>query len=221
MKRMKQIAVLLAAGLLLSGCADAGEDILAVRIDEAAERTILTANTSDSYASYYLQPSFGRISYEGTCTVFNIYGMKLYMNLRAQEIIREAYYDSTEAQSLPDGADLTLSGTYEDINGTIYSYEAGLYGTDGWYVVYLQTAYADFLAAGTLEQVSTCAGEGMAIARSLTVDTESVKEDYSQRRDITYTTSSLELFETLIPEEGSIDEILTESGTATASPESE
>lgn len=217
MKKRRLVPLLLAAALS-AGCAAADpSSLLEEEIAAGTRRQILSANHSTRYISYYLQPSFGIMEQEDTCTVFNISGMKLYMNIRAEKVIQDAYY-SDVSEELPDGAAYTASGTYSDVNEEAYSYEAAVYESGSTSVLFLRTEYADFLAQGRADEVCALAEEAICIARSLSVDTAAITDAYSLREEITYSTDTLELFETLVPEEGSIEEILTEHASATASP---
>lgn len=210
---MKRILILPLALTLLSGCAS-DQAVLEKSIEAGLTRSLLPANTANAYVSYYLQREDGITGAEGTVTQLCITGKKMYMNLRVEDILRSLYYKDAQSDPLPADPVYQTSGTYEDSEGSSQDYTVNVYGTGRLKVMFVRTAYADFLSTGTMDEIADACEEAIAIARSLEVDTEKVSEAYSLRRDITYQKDSLQLFETLVPEEGSIAEILKNSPTA-------
>lgn len=213
----RKTAVSLSLVLLLGGCGST-EDVLGQHIASATVREIRKANQKDRFVSYYLQKEDGILKQEGTCTQFSIQGKCMWMNLRVEDIVRSVYYTDVKADDLPAKPYRHESGSYTDVSDDTYDYSLYVYGSGRIKVMLVRTAYEDFMCVGTLDEIADCGEEAIAIARSLKADRDAVIKAYSKRNDITYTTDSLELFQTLVPEEGGIDEILIQDSSATASP---
>lgn len=210
--------------LLLSGCSS---DMLTTRsvetsLEQAQTLDVYNANYSKEYYSYYLEPCIGRLNGDSTSNTFDYYGIKFIMNLNVASVLQDAYYDTEEQTVTSTGMKenvYSLQGSYVTKDGNKKEFLLEVNMLNDAYIVYMQAGYMEFFSVVNANEIAPVAEKMLYMARSVSVNTDRVKRDFSLRNDITYTAKKVELFQNLVPENGSIDELF-ENGTNTLSPES-
>ncbi len=203
-------AVLLTCSL--SGCALADTNMNAAlerSLAEAETVSLPAANYHKRYYSYYAQPCIGRISAADTGNVFSYEGKLFVMNLNIPRILseegssagpvlsggsREAYYERVCQNR--KGEDMNYSLTVSELGNRHY--------------ISMQTDLMQFYAVSDITSVPRLAAEMLRIARSVSVDRTAVTAAFSSSDEIIYAGEAIELFDSITPENGSIEELFPE-----------
>ncbi|SJZ86926.1 hypothetical protein [Anaerorhabdus furcosa] len=212
---MKRFCLILVACLLF-GCAQSTQP-LEERIQSEFEfvntlKTVDGDNRKDFY-SYYIEPSVGRVSSNPSNNIFLKDGVQFVMNLNVSKIISEKYY--TDALTGNDVATkdnllFEIEGQYDDSLLNSYDYRCQVYQYENMYMLLLETQYMNFYTVANANQLPTIAGEMLKIARTIRVNQEEIISAYSSKEAIQYKKEALNLFEVAVPENGRVDEMITD-----------
>lgn len=198
---------------LLSSCDMAETDMNAAlerSLSEAAETAIPAANYQKKYYSYYAQPCIGRISATMTGNVFSFEGKMFAMNLNVPAIVREEG-SGTFMPVLTGGMQEVLyEGTCSGRDGAEMTYRLTVNELGNRHYISLQTDLMQFYAVSDMTSVPRLAAEMLRIARSAAVDRAAVTAAFSSSDEIIYAGEAIELFDSITPENGSIEELFPE-----------
>ncbi len=219
MKQMMKKILLSAVCLLLTGCVRYSGDVVSVlgkKLAEACALEVPRPVFNSTYYRYYAQPYVGRVASDRTSNVFSLNGTLFVMNLDAAAVINEAYYPSERAGGvLVEGASLVAetADRYTDSGGSEHTYVCRIYRSGQSYITVLSAGYAGFYAVSSKYEAPEIAGEMLYIARSLETDRPAVLRDFSSHSIISYQKKKLELFQSVIPENGRIEELFADNDT--------
>lgn len=202
--------------LLLSGCVseDTYGTLLNTQVQTAETAVLRQPDHMRKYYACYVQPSIGVIYAGETDAMFNFRGTKFIMRVNTEKILRRAYYPDSDAEETVFAEDPVLyySGSCLDLSGDDLVYTLSFYACGPDYAVDCEAGDVSFFAVCSALEAVNLSGTMIRMARTVTVDEDAVIEDFSSRRDITYTASRPQLFKNLVPENGKIDEILVDGG---------
>lgn len=218
---MKKIStVLLLCLLFFSGCTslDSGsfQDQLDASLEKAEKMTISKADHKKKYYSYYLPSDMGRYESTETGNVLSLNEVKILMSLNVSGIInRNLYPENTEINvSLKEGKSIAeRNSLYTDNNNIGHSYKLIVYDLEGTYTVCFASdtvcMYANCWKANTDEIASRM----VQLARSVTVNETKLISDYSNRIPEVAGSEKVEMFESIAPENGRIEELFEDHST--------
>lgn len=208
---MKKFLIILFL-ICLVGC-NKNIDSLDLRMDEAItkalESNIHIPKYKDNYISYYVEPSIGRAGSSSTSHTFNFEGNEFVMNINVANIINESLFEKSSSDELVEPF-ITKSGTYVDNVGNEEAYSINVYKSDDIYLLTLDTDNISFYSYTNEINCALIAKEMLSIVRTITIDKQTVINDFNIKEVITYQPSYLDLFEEKIPESGSIEELIKE-----------
>lgn len=197
----------------LSGCTA----ITATTLNQQLKQAVQAAASVDLKAAnniqkelytYYLPPHLGRIQSTETASILRAGNVNILMNLDVIDVIADTYYESKNAfkqlvaqsQSL-----LSLEGELTNTQQKTMAYKVTVIDIgnsdvlmtleSGYFILTTITARVD--AADILEDM-------VILVRSAIVDKEKVLLAYSSRESIDYQQETINLFEQIAPESGSV-----------------
>lgn len=198
---------------LLSSCAMAETDMNAAlerSLAEAAGTEIPAANYQKKYYSYYAQPCIGRISATRTGNVFSFEGKMFAMNLNVPAIVREEGSQASVPVLSGGVQEVLYEGTCTGRDGSEMAYRLTVNELGNRHYISLQTDLMQFYAVSDTASVPRLAAEMLRIARSVSVDRAAVTAAFSSSDEIIYAGEAIELFDSITPENGSIEELFPE-----------
>lgn len=203
MKKERMLCGILAA-MLLAGCHSYQLDDLSAKLNSIQPSSANYHNLRTSYFSLYCQPSIGIYHKYPLGLHLNDEGIEMVMQIRTHAIVHE---DSSLKAPLTSPTHSVI-GVYSSLD-EIYNYRLDIYAYTRHSLIFFQSDNFYIVSYAPSVAVERMAVDMMRIAQSVVVDTDKVINDYRIDPKITYQTDSLELFETLIPESGTIEEIIT------------
>ncbi|MBR3365150.1 MAG: hypothetical protein IKG53_09795 [Solobacterium sp.] len=211
----KRIFMILAlAAMSISGCARSEINMHAAlerALKEAEEVTVPPASYQKEFYAYYAQPCIGRISATRTGNVFAYEGQFFVMNLDVPTILRE---DSTELTALAFSGgteEASASGTFTDRQGNPHPYQVRISTLGERHFVCLQTDTMQFYGVCLINSAPLMAGEMLKIGRSVTIEKNAIAAYFKSSSGIYYTGETIELFDSITPENGSIEELFPDT----------
>ena len=202
----------MAAGILalsLCGCSsmEAHPDSALQRYLQEAEAVTVPAPVyHKEFYSYYAQPCIGRISAGSTSNVFSLDGHQFVMNLDVPSVLKE---EGTEIQTMhfSGETETTYEGVFTDRNGGEHVYTVSIGAVGNRHCVYLQTDSMQFYSVSDITAAPQLAGEMLKIARSVEIDRSAIASYFRSSDGIDYIGETIELFDSITPENGSIEEL--------------
>lgn len=187
---------------------------------ERLENTLLNANQIEAvspsnrkiFYSYYVEPSVGRIDSNESSNIFEKNNVKFVMNLNVSNIINTRYYSDAMIDSntvTKDELLFTINGKYKDYLDNEYDYSCDVYKYDNTYYMTFVSKYMNFYAIGNQMDLITVAQEMLKISKTIRVDEDAVISHYSSKETVEYQKEALQLFEVVVPENGRVDEMLS------------
>ncbi len=211
----RRIIFILVFLVCLCGCQVSKDSLLTnldTILDDATVSSISSkVNMNKGLMSYYLQPSIGRKESNATNSVFVINGNDVIMNIDVSSIVSQKYYASS--------SDIRAIGTFGNqiyekkgvfISSTdlVRDYLYRLFEVSSeQYGIILQTSNIIMVAVVPLGDVYNVSSEMMTLIRGCRVDEEAVVSAYSQKEMINYQKETLDIFEKVYPEEGTLLEM--------------
>ncbi len=200
--------------MLLSGCASTQTD-LKLRLENSvatmAQAPIddLADNNKPLYR-YYIEPSVGRRDSTQTGNVFLLNGREFIMNLDIASVINTRFYDEILFnEQIDSAAMIAMEGSYVDYNDLEFHYMLTVYDLqDSKYFIDLSMAYVNFYAYCEYAEIEELVLMMMKIGKTVDVDAEKVIAAYSSKPSTEYVKEKLDLFETVIPDSGRIEELM-------------
>lgn len=212
---MKRICLILVA-FLLFGCAQSTQPLqekIKNELDFVNTLNTVEGDNRKEFYSYYIEPSVGKIVSNPSNNVFLKDGVQFVMNLNVSKIISEKYY--TDALTSKDVASMEhllfeIDGQYDDSLLNSYDYRCQVYQYDNMYMLLLETQYMDFYTVTNENQLPEIASEMLKIARTIRIRQDEIISAYSSKEAIKYKKEALNLFEVAVPENGRVDEMISD-----------
>lgn len=218
--------------MMLSGCTVYHEiniqSLLNQRIRSAEKTLVFQADNNKKFYSYYISPEIGRLEGDSTGNIFDYQGTSFLMNLNISSVINQKYYNG-----ISDDPDILrgslrkadLQGKYQDLNGNVHKFAVSVYDIGNQnYLTAMRTDTVDFCAVSDALKAADIAGEMLKIARTVNVHADAVATAYSRKETVTFTGEKIQLFDSVAPESGRVEELFDDNDTAgntdeSASPE--
>lgn len=203
---MKYISILLVMMLFLSGCTKMSNDFsteISNKITEALNDKASSPTYNHEYYFYSIEPSVGRIESTLTSNTFTYNGTKFIMNLNIPNILGTPNEDN----KLSNSTIYENSGEYIDYNDASHQYSLYIYEVSYGKIIQLTTDYMVFYSVCSQNEAPALVEVMLDIAKTIKIDENKIKVDYSDRELITYKREQLELFKNITPENGAVDEL--------------
>lgn len=217
---MKKLFLLCSAMVLLTGCTlhptiDL-QKTLEQNIAKVQKEKISLPSNNKPYYSYYIEPSIGRISSNGTSNVLLYDGNPFVMNLNITGLISTKYYTFDIEESLPFKKDKIVAKTkdnYVDIKNHEHAFIVNIYQIEDYYMTVFVSDTVDFYAITDLLTSAKISGVMLDIARSVAVKEDAVIADYYNQKTEVYEEEKIKLFDSIAPENGRIEELFDDNDT--------
>lgn len=212
--KKKMFTITALAAMLVSGCAVSEINISAAlqrALQEAEEVTVPPASYQKEFYAYYAQPCIGRISATRTGNVFAYEGQFFVMNLDVPTILKE---DSSEPVRLSFSGgkeEASAEGTFLDRAGNTHPYQVRISTLGERHFVCLQTDTMQFYGVCGINSAPQMAGEMLKIARSVSIEKNAIAAYFKSSSGIYYEGETIELFDSITPENGSIEELFPDT----------
>lgn len=203
--------------LVLCSCAVHGNLIneLDAVFNDAGKAEKIRHNNFTEYVDYYLPSDISEETADRLSCVFVYNRSRVIMDINISGIINERYYDELpfETEGFFDESKLFYrkEGTYKDNEGNDMEYIFRVYEYDEEYLLHFLTKDLVFYGYGERNDLIPLASRIFLIARGADVRTSAVLADFSTIDVIDYHKKQVNLFETIMPVNGSINDFLLET----------
>lgn len=223
MKHLKYYGLLICMAVMTSGCTVYHtidlQKILSERLVARMEGDADAPNRNKPYYSYYIQPSVGQLESDQTGSLLTYQGNEFLMNLNISAVINDKYYDSKDSDSfgLNDSSTAaSVTGTYTDVNNDSHDFIVNIYHADKEesYITVFRSETVEFYAVSDALKAADLAGEMLRIARSVEINQDEIIDHYSNKESISFTGRKIQLFDSIAPESGRVEELFGENDTA-------
>lgn len=208
---MKRLLLVLIC-LLLAGCTPemSMQEALDISLDRAESLIANEPQRTKELYGYYHEPQVGVLATDRTSTKFITEGATFVMNLDISAIVNDTFYQNAEKPiSMIDDQYLVASktGEYTDFKGVVKPYECHVYKFDDYFVVF-EADNIYFYGRGTQTQVAAMVFNMCNIAKTVEIEKDTVLTKYSSKELIVSHKEQLNLFETIVPVNGRVDDLL-------------
>lgn len=214
---LKKLLFCIISLLLLVSCASYNEDQIINELNNyfSKAKVVLDVKTNNSlpYYSFYLPSDMAYEDCVDENVVLKYNNSKMVMNLNISKIIdnsidNDILYD--EGYFIDDRLFYVSQGEYVNVDGTLKNYFVKVYKGDPYYIVHLMSDDVNTFAYCLKEETIETVKHVMLVARSTSVDYELVKSEYSNDNVVLVEKMPVDLFQSIMPEKGRVDELLTE-----------
>lgn len=209
---MKKVLILLLC-ILLSACSKNGD--LSSWLDNVFEEKYeqCHANNYTDYIQYYLPSDIQEYDCDALSYSFGIGSNEFIMNINVSEIINSKYYSDNflNEDGFFDETKLIYNhdGLYENINGESINYFFKVYKYDDCFVLHMCSREVNIYGRCFNESdVALLASKFYQMAIYSNVENDKIIAAYSSKDVVDYSKNPINLFETNLPLNGKIDDIL-------------
>lgn len=213
---MKKICLLFLACLFLCACSHT-EDIAAsldtVIDSELSNPTVYRQDQNTIFFSYYLPSDIYKLESYKDATIFSFNNEEILMNMNITSII------ASEEGNIKEGARnenfysndrlvYSREGTYLNHDEIEVEFIYNIYAVNNKYLISFKTDDMNYYAYVSRNSLELLTKRLFMLAESMSINSESVVAYYANVDMIDYTRKQVNLFETVIPREGQLEEIL-------------
>ena len=199
--------------LLLCGCSsNAGkiDDQLDEIFASAAEQTDYLVNNYSKYADYYRPSDLNETESDELSISFAYNESSIVMNINVAGIIEDRYYSNTSSASFFDSDKKVYesSGRYMDVDGKSVAYDYAVYEYDDYYLSCLESGKVTIYSHCAKADIVPVSSRILLLAKGVSLDADKIITDYSAKETIDYQRKQVDLFETVLPVNGRVDELI-------------
>ena len=214
----RRILFLLLIVLSLSACSKVTKENLMVNLKSASiDAESLPVNTSANIRkglySFYLPPHIGRKSSTVTSSILTSNNINILMNLDVIDVISDSYYDNSKTlKSMLAATEnvMTFSGIFLNSKNEPVPYLVSVLElAENKIMLTLEGGYFMFVAITPIALSSDILTNMIQIARTCSVDSAAVLLSYSTRESIDYKKETLDMFNQIAPESGTILDMIS------------
>jgi len=186
--------------------------------DDAETLTVNpSVNISKGLYSFYLPPHIGRKSSTVTSSILTSNNINILMNLDVIDVISDSYYDSSKSFKSMLAATqnvMTFNGIFLNSKDQPIAYQVSVLElAENKILLTLEGGYFMFVAITPMALSSDILTDMLQIARTCQVDNEAVLLSYSTRESIDYKKETLDMFNQIAPESGTILDMISGGDT--------
>ncbi|MBO4919372.1 MAG: hypothetical protein J5365_04370 [Erysipelotrichaceae bacterium] len=205
--------------LCIMFCSCARHEDLRQELDKVFTETGYTGkirhNNFTRYVDYYLPSDIGEETADRLSSVLIYNRSRIIMDVNISGIINDRYYEDLPRaeEGFFDDSRLfyTKEGTYKDYEGNDKEYIFRIYEYDEDYLLHFLTKDLIFYAYGEEKDLIPVTSRIYLIARGAEVRSSAVLADFSTIDVIDYHKKQVNLFETIMPVNGSINDFMLEN----------
>ena len=210
---IKKIILLLLC-MILCGCMETEdlEDKLPDAFASEKDELSIHRNNYTDYIDYYLPSDMQEYDCNEISHVFVFNRSKIIMDVNISGIINAKYYSdivvNDEGFFDPDKLFFSRESSFRKNDETEHLYLCKIYSYEESYLLYFVCEDAIFYAYTNREDLLPLSSRILLIAKSLNVDNDDIIADFSFKDVIDYQKKQVNLFETIMPVNGNINEFL-------------
>ncbi|MDO4199098.1 MAG: hypothetical protein Q4D13_08960 [Erysipelotrichaceae bacterium] len=218
---MKKIFICLLM-VLLCGCTNQNNDVISA-LDEVFSEDVKNTNYyPNSYTEvmdYYIPSDMQEMDANKQCTVLKYNDDSIVMNVNISGVITYKYYNSSgSTESLFDISKLYYSrtGVYCDGSGELVYYRFNVYSYDKDYLLLFSSKNINIYGYSCANDVVPVSSRMLLLAKGVNIREESIISKYSSKEVIDYERQQVDLFQSTLPVNGRIDEMLVQKDDVVA-----
>ena len=203
----------------MCGCADTKNitsDLDEVFYDEELYRIIRTNNYT-RYANYYLPSDVQETDVDDLSYVFSYNHSKIIMDVNVSGIINSKYYDKyiIKDEGFFDNSKLIYSheGNYPNPKEKMIPYFYRVYNHDDDYLAYFMSEELIFYVYTNIDDLIPVTSRILLMAKGTNIDNENIIYQYSSKEVIDFEKKQVNMFETIMPVNGNINEFFITPAT--------
>lgn len=199
--------------VVLAGCSDISVSSLNAQLRQAVQKAAevqlsATNNIQKNLYTFYLPPHIGRVQSTETASILRVSNINLLMNLDVIDVIADTYYESENVFKklvAQTQSQVSFEGTLTSVQQKPISYKVTVIDLGNREVLLtLEGGYFILTAIAPVADTATILEDMVLLVRSAIVDKKQVLVDYSTRESIDYQQETINLFEQIAPESGSV-----------------
>lgn len=199
--------------VVLAGCSDISVSSLNAQLRQAVQKAAevqlsATNNIQKNLYTFYLPPHIGRVQSTETASILRVSNINLLMNLDVIDVIADTYYESENVFKklvAQTQSQVSFEGTLNSVQQKPISYKVTVIDLGNREVLLtLEGGYFILTAIAPVADTATILEDMVLLVRSAIVDKKQVLVDYSTRESIDYQQETINLFEQIAPESGSV-----------------
>lgn len=202
--------------VMLSGCMAKGDlkDELDAVFSADSEIQVIRRNNYSSFIDYYVPSDTGELDGTKLSSSFTYNESKFVMDINVSGIINGRYYRDVRLtdEGFFDKNKLVYSrkGNYLDSDGGSHDYIYNVYEYDNRYLSYFASKELVFYGYATDSDVVNLSSRILLMAKGATVRENDIIASYSSRNEIDYEKKQVNLFETIMPVNGNVNDFLVD-----------
>lgn len=199
--------------VVLAGCSDISVSSLNAQLRQAVQNADevqlnATNNIQKNLYTFYLPPHIGRVQSTETASILRVNNINILMNLDVIDVIADTYYESENVFKklvAQTQAQVSFDGELTSVQQKPISYKVTVIDLGNREVLLtLEGGYFILTAIAPVADTTTILEDMVLLVRSAIVDKKQVLVDYSTRESIDYQQETIDLFEQIAPESGSV-----------------
>lgn len=171
-------------------------------------------NNYSTYVDYYEPSDIYEVDADETSVIFELNDSKIIMNINIAGIINNRYYNDEvlKDEGFFDNNKLVYNkeSYYLDEESNQIPFFFNMYDYEDIYLMHLSNCFINIYGYCNKKDSELMASKIYNLLKSCDVDTAGVLANYSSRDVIEYHKSTVNLFETVMPVEGRIDDMMIE-----------
>lgn len=210
---MKRL-ILLVLVLLLCGCSVSTSNVT-YELDKLCAETMNSvyyySNNYTDIMEYYIPSDLQEMDANDYSVQFAYEDSKVVMNVNIAGVIANRYYEySNDRESLFDPGKLFYSneGTYTDSDQKAFSYKLNVYTYGDNYLIEFSSKNLKIYGYTNLSDLVPLCSRIFVLAKGAYVREDVIIANYSSKEVIDYHKKQVDLFESILPVNGRIDELL-------------
>ena len=222
MSCMRKVMIFLVC-IVLCSCAVYGD--LTTRLDQvfssAEEKETIRRNNYSSYIDYYVPSDTSELNVSPLSTSFIFNNSRMIMDVNISGIINSKYYEDQPLtdEGFFDENKLVYSheGNFMDSEGELNTFIYKVYEYEKQYLTYFTSRDLIFYAFTNEEDIEAVTSRILLMAKGASVKEGDVIANFSSKEVIDYEKKQVNLFETIMPVNGHINDFMVDQSSSQSS----
>lgn len=215
---MKKVILLLTVLLILCSCKEVNNNDLKSLLDNTFDNindiNEYHINNNMAYFSYYLPSDMSEEELDSDSIVLKYNNSKIIMNLNIVNIINTKYYNDhiLEDEKLFDDKYLIYNkqGSFKNYKDEDKRYICHLYNYEETYILNIISTDVNYFGTTNINDINDLINHLLTITKNIDVLKEDVIKNYSNKEIIDYKKKQINLFNTNMPTNGPLSEMLAD-----------
>lgn len=213
---MKKTLLLFFIFLILFGCSkksgNSFEDTKNLLKKESKVSILKDLTNFKRYYSYYLDPAIHLSLSDDLSSIFDYSGYKFSMNINVSGIVNQEHFDNVNNfydESLKnDKVIFSFKDYYVGIDDQKHDYIYQIHNLDDFYYIYIASPEIVCQSLTKAEEIENISLKMLHIMRHTKVEKKEIVSNYSLKDEISYHKKDVDLFKTLAPTKGRVEDII-------------